>query len=130
MVKKVRYNGEAESYYPCAKPGNVLVKGQEYEVIAVTDLGCQTNYTLKGIEGFFNSTWFDVVSYDDSLYMAVSYFMPVIGERFKCFKAVLLDGAFKFIEWDTSAVKEIIPMGNNIFSVKTLYSTYIVQVAE
>ena len=61
MAKKVRYNGGTQSYLGCSEP-TVLVVGKEYEVISSTDRGWQTNYTLNGIKGNFNSVWFDEVS--------------------------------------------------------------------
>lgn len=63
MAKKVRYNGGTESYYGCSDPTNLVV-GKEYEVVLSKDRGWQTDYILKGIDGEFNSVWFDEVSSD------------------------------------------------------------------
>ena len=60
MAKIVRYNGGTMSYLGCSNPSK-LVLGQTYEVVAEDDLGWQTNYTLKGVTGYFNSVWFDLV---------------------------------------------------------------------
>ena len=60
-TKKVIYNGGTDTYYSCSNPA-ILVEGKEYEVIFEEDLGWQTNYTLKNVEGFFNSVWFDNIS--------------------------------------------------------------------
>ena len=68
MAKKVRYNGGTQSYYDCSDPTNLVV-GKEYEVVLSRDRGWQTDYTLKGVDGEFNSVWFDEVSSDDSVYI-------------------------------------------------------------
>ena len=52
----VKYNGGNKSYFGCSDPDK-LVRGQIYEVIAVNDRGWQTDYTLKGVIGQFNSEW-------------------------------------------------------------------------
>ena len=54
----VKYNGGNKSYFGCSDPDK-LVRGQIYEVIAVNDRGWQTDYTLKGVVGQFNSVWVD-----------------------------------------------------------------------
>ena len=58
MSKKVSYNGGTESWYSCTEP-TALVVGQQYEVTSEEVLSWQTNYTLKGVEGSFNSVWFN-----------------------------------------------------------------------
>ena len=85
MAKKVRYNGGTLSYYGCSDPTNLVV-GKEYEVVLSKDRGWQTDYTLKGIYGEFNSVWFDEVSSDDKVYMAIAHEVPVIGEKYSCYK--------------------------------------------
>ena len=85
MAKKVRYNGGTQSYYGCSDPTNLVV-GKEYEVVLSRDRGWQTDYTLKGVDGEFNSAWFDEVSSDDKVYMAIAHEVPVIGERYSCYK--------------------------------------------
>lgn len=56
----VRYNGETRSYYGCSSPKDLVV-GQKYEVLSEDVKDWQTNYTLKGVKGYFNSVWFDEV---------------------------------------------------------------------
>lgn len=126
MAKKVRYNGGTQSYYGCSDPTNLVV-GKEYEVVRSRDRGFQTDYTLKGIVGEFNSVWFEEVSCDN-VYMAIGYEIPVIGERYSCAKIVIIDGETNLISWSTSIVKEINYMGNNIYQVTTRNSVYIVNV--
>lgn len=61
MTKLVRYNGEKVSYKGCDSPTN-LVNGKVYEVLQEIDLDWQTNYTLKELDGEFNSIWFEEVN--------------------------------------------------------------------
>lgn len=127
MAKIVRYNGGKESYYGCSDPAKLVV-GKEYEVVLSRDLGWQTNYTLKGVNGEFNSVWFDEVPSDDKVYMAIAHKVPVIGESYSCYKIEFRNGQPKLISWSTSTVKGINYMGNNIYQVTTRNSVYIVNV--
>ena len=127
MAKKVRYNGGTASYYGCTNPTNLVV-GEEYEVIISKDLGWQTNYTLKGVVGEFNSVWFDEVASDENVYMAISHEIPEIGKRYSCYKIEFINGRPKLIGWSTSTVKGINYLGNNIYQVTTNNSVYIVNV--
>lgn len=127
MAKKVRYNGNTESYYDCSDPSNLVV-GQEYEVVLSTDRTWQTDYTLKGVDGKYNSVWFDEVTPDDNVYMALSDEIPKIGERYHCYKLEFINGKPQLIGRNTGSVKEIKHMGNNIYQVTTKNSLYIVKV--
>ena len=127
MAKKVRYNGGKESYYGCSDP-STLVVGKEYEVVLARDRGWQTDYTLKGVSGEFNSVWFDDISSDDKVYMAIAHNVPVIGKSYSCYKMEFINGNPKLVSWSTSTVKAINYMGNNIYQVITRNSTYIVNV--
>lgn len=127
MAKKVRYNGGTQSYYGCDDP-KVLVVGKEYEVVLARDRGWQTDYTLKGVAGEFNSVWFDEVSSDDKVYMAIAHEAPEIGKRYSCYKMEFINGNPQLVGWSTSTVKAISYMGNNIYHVTTRNSIYIVNV--
>lgn len=61
VLKKVIYNGGNMSYYGCSDPSCLKV-GKTYKVIAVEDRGWQTDYTLQGVAGTFNSVWFDEIA--------------------------------------------------------------------
>ena len=111
MAKKVSYNGG--SYYSCYDPTNLVV-GKEYEVVVLKDRSWQTDYILKGINGEFNSVWFDEVSSDDKVYMAIAHKVPVICKSFSCYKIEFINGQPKLVGWSTSTVKGINFMGNNI----------------
>ena len=56
----VRYNGGNLSYYGCSNPKKLKLR-KVYKVVAIKDRGWQTDYTLKGVKGAFNSVWFDNV---------------------------------------------------------------------
>lgn len=127
MAKKVRYNGGTQSYYGCSNPDNLIV-GKEYEVVLSRDRGWQTDYTLNGVDGEFNSAWFDEVSSDDKVYMAISHEIPVINERYSCYKIEFVNGQPKLVSWSTSTIKESIYIGNNLYQITTRNSVYIVKV--
>lgn len=123
----VRYNGGNLSYYDCSEP-TALVAGEEYEVIAENDRGWQTDYTLKGVKGYFNSAWFDDVNSTEATFMALAHRVPTVGERCQCSKLEFVNGKPKLSSWYTTNVKEVSYMGNNIYRVTTHNSVYIVQV--
>lgn len=127
MAIKVRYNGGTQSYYGCSDPTNLVVD-KEYEVVLSRDRGWQTDYTLNGVDGEFNSAWFDEVSSNNNVYMAIAHEVPVIGERYSCYKIEFINGQPKLIAWSTSNVKGINNIGNNIYQVTTRNSVYIVNV--
>lgn len=66
--------------------------GIEFWVVLSRDRGWQTDYTLKGVDSEFNSVWFDEVSSDDKVYMAIAHEVPVIGEKYSCYKMELIIG--------------------------------------
>ncbi len=128
MSKKVRYNGGTDSYYSCSKPTKLVV-GKEYEVVFSRDHVFQTDYTLKGIDGEFDSLWFDEVPSEDKIYMvATAQEVPVINNRFTCYYIEFFNGKPKPRRIVTSPVKEINYMGNSIYQVTTHNSVYIVNV--
>lgn len=134
MAKKmiVRYNGGTQYYYPCTKP-DMLVKGREYEVIHINMSDCHTEYTLKGVEGEFNSVWFDVVEEKEetsfpTTYLATSHNFPVVGRSYVCSR----------IEWTgcrwilepviTSTVMQVEQIADSTYRVITRNSVYITEV--
>lgn len=129
MAKIVRYNGGTQSYYGCSKPINLVV-GKEYEVTSENDRGFQTDYTLKGEKGYFNSCWFDKVDYESSKYtfMAFSHRVPTIGERYDCTRLEFTNGNPKMVSCITSSVKAVIDVGDNFYKVITYNSIYLVKV--
>ncbi len=126
MGKFVRYNGGTESYYGCSEPTNLVV-GKVYEVINENDRGWQTDYTLKGVSGYFNSCWFDEVD-SKNTFMAFSNKVPTVGERYECNRLEFICDNPKLVSCITSTVKDILYIGNNTYRVLTANSVYIVQV--
>lgn len=116
MAKRVAYNGGTESYGPTSNP-EVLKKGQIYEVIKEDQHNWYTNYSLKGIEGEFNSAWFSKPEY-----FAVSEEVPEVG------KPMILDLVGSTNRLKTTAVENIVGVGEFVYKVITKNSVYFVQV--
>lgn len=61
------------------------------------------------------------------VYVATSPFTPVIGERYVCKRMECANGGFlKLVDCSTSKVQNFEDLGNNVFKVDTLNSTYYV----
>lgn len=57
--KVVRYNGGTKSYLDYFDKPDGLVIGKEYTVIKINQGRWDTTYELEGINGDFNSVWFN-----------------------------------------------------------------------
>ena len=125
MAKKVRYNGGKMTYLKCSNP-KVLTVGKEYEVSQTIVQRFQTNYVLKGVEGYFNSTWFDEVATE--IYLAITDEIPRIGERCRLTKIEYKDKRIQISRWNTSEVKEVKKLGDKTYRITTWNSVYYVQV--
>lgn len=132
----VRYNGNRDSYRGCSDP-SVLVVGKEYVVQAERDMGWQTNYTLQGVPGEFNSVWFDPVEDSHSVkpnkphtFIAATRNVPVVGQRLSITRIEFVDGALKYEIVQTSRVNEVSLVGDNIYRVQTHNSIYMMLVQE
>ena len=123
MAKYVKYNGGKDSYYGCSDP-KVLSTNLIYEVINEEDKGWQTNYTLKGVDGYFNSVWFSEVP----VYLAVSKEKPELLKPFKCCKICADDKNISYMKITTSSVKKMIKISSAVYQIFTSNSSYIVQV--
>ena len=123
-IKLVRYNGRCENTYGSSPP-NKLVVGEVYRVIDFHPLGRHLEYELEGINGRFNSDWFDEIN---SVSLAVSNCIPTIGSSFACFKISLKDNQPLFEEikiW----IEEVHLFEVNTYRVKDKFGHYyIVQV--
>ena len=97
------------------------------EVVSEDVRDWQTNYTLKGVNGKFNSCWFDEIQ-KNSIFLAIADHKPTISSRCECWKLEMERGRPVLIPWLTSPVREISDMGNNIYRVVTRNNTYIIQV--
>ena len=129
MAMKVRYNGGTESYVSCSDPKN-LVKGAVYEVVDKKVSDGHTEYTLAGVEGEYNSVWFDEVTDEKQVYMAISRRVPVVGKSYTCYKVNPTNKKVELNGCNTSTVKAVNYIGNDIYEVTTQNSTYIVKVCK
>lgn len=123
MSKKkiLMYNGGKDSFYYSDDP-KVLTNGTLYDVIAEKDLGFQTNYTLNGIEGEFNSVWFS----EPISYFAYTDTVPVEGEALKSF--IRFEGIHPKSMITTSTIRYVEAVSNDIYKVYTQNTLYIVKV--
>ena len=122
-TKLVKYNGETDTYKYCSSP-KLLKKGEFYEVVS-EDIGeCQTNYTLKGVNGYFNSVWFDNVKVG----FVIATKAPQIGERFLCYEYTPNDNKYFRATVLTSRVRKVEQLTSRGYKIYTLNSCYIVHV--
>lgn len=122
MSKIVRYNGGTMSYKGCSDP-KYLLSGKLYEVFDERIAGWQTDYRLKGVEGWFNSVWFDEVK----IYQAITNAVPIVGKTCNCCKLELINGKLEANSCNTSKVKVVQKIGD-MYWVATLNDIYIMQV--
>ena len=123
MNKVVRYNGGKDFYYPCDDPKKVLLPGRFYKVIGEEDRGCQTNYHLQGIDGKFNSIWFDSPK---SVYLAVTREEPVVGKKMQLSVLVNDQRTGRLRSWTTHPVQQALKIGKNIYQVRTEKCLYYI----
>lgn len=129
MSKKiVRYTGAVSTHYRCSSPA-LLIAGHEYEVFNEDDRIWQTDYTLKGINGHFNSSWFEDVK-KDITHIAISNLVPTIGHRYMCSTFEFVGGTWKTREIKTSTVMDVHKIGDNLYEVTTVHSVYLVQIGK
>lgn len=126
-MKIVRYNGGTQSYFPCSRPFT-LVKGKEYQVLSINDLGWQTNFVLAEVDGEFNSAWFDEPEPSKMVYTAIAHNPPIIGERYLCYRLSSVANISKLGWCLTSQVQGIKYLGRNMYKVTTCNNIYIVTV--
>ena len=122
-TKLVKYNGGVATYTRCSSP-KLLQKGEFYEVISMEVLDSQTNYKLKGVDGDFNSVWFDDVKF--ALVKATK--APKLNERFLCYQLVPYENKFSRVTVLTSLVRKIEQLSTKMYKIYTLNTCYIVQV--
>jgi len=123
-MKKVVYNGGTESFFGCSGNPKDLTVGKIYEVLKENDRGYQTDYTLKGVRGAFNSVWFTTLR---PTYFAVGETIPVVGESYHC-KKVATEGIPRREGWITSVVRSVEPIGVDAYKVITMNSIYLVKI--
>ena len=123
MAKLVRYNGKTDSKFFYSGNAGDLVCGKVYEVIAEHNCDLTSNYTLRGIKGTFNSSWFEELL-SGPIHLAVSLEMPVIGQSLCCKRI----SNCKLVDCYTSPVEKIKSISEDVFFVETRNNMYIVQV--
>lgn len=129
---KVRYNGEIQTHYVSQNPSK-LVNGKIYNVVRMTPFNQQANLIIEGLDGDFNSAWFDEVNSDDNIYMAYSDKVPVVGKGMTCTKLDLSGRTDNFVNCITSPVQEVSKEYDEdytVYRVKTLNSTYMITIVK
>ncbi len=123
MRRFVKYNGRTETFRPCDSP-RVLTPGRIYVISEIEVMSDQTNYTLLGIEGEFNSVWFDEVM----VYLAYTPIKPVLGYPMRLFRMEKKDGDMEPCEVLTSEVQDITEISKDICFAVTYNTVYILQI--
>ena len=124
--KQVIYNGGKDSYYGCSNP-NVLVVGKVYTVLKEHNRFWQTDFTLEGVEGKFDSRWFYEAP---RTYIAIGTTTPVVGKHYVCSRIVRNenDDSYCMEDCTTSCVQEVECVGSGGYKVTTKNSIYLVTV--
>lgn len=123
MAKEVVYNGEILGCERCSDSSK-LKEGQVYEVTSVCERGIQTLYTLKGIEGEFNSIWFNEIP---KIYFAISCEVPETGKQLKNFKRFEKEKGWIQIK-RTSEIQYVAKIGVDVYKMYTQNTLYLVQI--
>ena len=116
-MAKVIYNGGFKSYYSCTKP-TWLVKGKEYEVVCVEDRNWQTDYYLDGVEGNFNSQWFDEIDDENSvLLQGVTDRKPEVGNICEIYKVLINHHLVSAERVGKCIIDSVEKIGNELYRV-------------
>ena len=129
---KVRYNGGTDSYYGGTQNTSNLVKGQVYNVIRMIVLRSETRLILEGVDGEFNSVWFDEVPSDDKTYMAYFDEVPEVGKPMNCIRLDMSNDSDGFVECITSPVQKVSKVYDKddhpLYRVTTRNSVYMLTI--
>jgi len=126
-MKQVRYNGRKDDPQGVSDP-NSLSEGKIYIVIEERESNGRKDYMLYGVEGEFNSVWFDVLK---PVYYMNGKYVPRVGKAYSGRKTTESKGVSKkakSIEWTTSTVIRVWVLGKNTYYVETKNSIYIVEI--
>ena len=115
-TRLVKYNGSTATYHSCSSP-KLLIEGEFYEVLTENVGECQTNYTLKGVDGYFNSVWFDKVKVG----FVIATKAPKIGERFLCYEQLPAGNKYSRATVITSRVRKVEQLTSKGYKIYTLY---------
>ena len=117
MAKYVRYNGGTGKATTCDDP-KCLNKENLYAVILERDKGYQTNYILAGVDGEFNSVWFDIVEETpETSEMGVAGEIPMVAKEFHYSRFVFIAGNLYTPQRVIERVEKANYLGNNIYAV-------------
>ena len=125
-MKQVIYNGETAFYAPCSDP-SVLTPGKVYTVVREIVSTWHTEYVLEGIDGEFNSVWFNPVM---PTYFAISNDIPKEGYSYRCKKIIVTSTGCYLHPMKTSNVQDVELISLDTYQVTTLNSIYIVKVQQ
>ncbi len=118
MAKYVRYNGGTRKATTCDDP-KCLNKENLYTVILERDKGYQTNYILAGVDGEFNSVWFDIVEETpETAEIGVSGEIPRVAKKFHYSHFVFIAGNLYSPQRVIEKVEKADYLGNNIYAVE------------
>lgn len=127
---EVVYNGGTGSYYGCSDH-NVLVRGKRYIIIGKRVRAWQTDYNLEGVEGSFNSVWFDEVEPQKTYLARAEIYHNIIwyiGKRMSLVK--IQDKEPYFDPVTTSPVQSIQFVHENVCKIETENSVYITKIGK
>lgn len=122
MKKIVMYNGYCNNYF-CSTDPSVLQKGCLYMVEEEIDYGYYTEYRLVGVEGKFNSVWFDSV---EELKFAYAENSPEVGERMRCDEIRVKEGKVSFVECETYILQSVERIYSNVYVATTENEVYVI----
>lgn len=105
---KVRYNGGTIYNTICSNPSKLNPR-KIYTVSWMDVQDFETKLVLKGVNGKFNSLWFDEVPSNDRTYMAFTRKVPSVREQMVCKMLDLTDSISSdgFVSIRTSPVKSV-----------------------
>lgn len=125
---EVIYNGGTGSYYGCSDH-NVLVRGKRYIITGKRVRAWQTDYNLEGVEGAFNSVWFDEVEPREIFFASAKISHNIdwyIGKQMSITK---IHNGEPYSEPATTApVQNIYFIAENICKIETEYAVYITEI--
>ena len=122
MKKIVMYNGRCNNYF-CSTDPSVLQKGCLYRVEEEIDYGYYTEYRLVGVEGEFNSVWFNSV---EKLKFAYAENSPEVEERMRCDEIMVQEGRISFVKCETDILQSVERVYNNIYVATTEDEVYVI----
>ena len=118
-----KYRSMIENFKPVETKIEWIGVDKENTVLRfVVKLSNPNNYTLKGVDGYFNSVWFD----DVKIGLVIATKAPKIGERFLCYEYAPNANKYFRVTVLTSRVRKVEQLTNKGYKIYTLNSCYIV----